>query len=817
MTAMNILEVEDLIKGLPDDALMQEAQQPSGQYGYVPQFLLISEIQRRTDMRDRYQAQLPQEQRTVADQIIQEAMAPQGAPGMGLPPMNGGPPPMPSQMPPPPQMAGGPPQMPPGMPPQMPPGMPPMPPGMPPGMPMAHGGAVPMRSNGGVPDAMIGQAIRQVPNAFIEDSNKFNKAALADISPSDIPALTAMTQTIDMGIPRVLSMARGGVVGESGYRDYSGRKDYREAGTTREKIDAALGMGASMDDIEKIYGRRKLISLGYRLGPESSIVNLPTVVGGMIQDNGTEADQGQLDEYGQMFARFGGDKFGGLPNQSQLTPAQLEHQWLMTLSNFGIGEDSAERHDAWLDTLTPAQRMNWRDGNGEVDVSGGGNGSGQGTSTVSSTAHYPDDWSQGPQEYAVDPNRLNALMALLDRGEDDETEQDDVQKYIKELEGLTQEKITQPDYAEFLKTSEENADRRAIRAAMIQFGRGIAGGSVAEGLGMAGEAMLDVEGEYESLRQAIELAKLRGAPEAEAKQLQRKFDTVKIKLEAALEMREGTAPSRERETKIAALIRLHGLSEKDATDLVDGNVEIRINSQTGETQLIDKVSRKTKIIPNTRDNVSVVSPKEGETLADMAPWATGWKSSLVSALAVPMAWVTFGTFKGADKTVFARNQMEFHSRQLIRALSVNPRFPVAEMNAIKEEINIYPKLWDDPSLLLIRMASVKRGLTLRLQQEQSVASDPRTTVKDRTDASAAIIDISNYLAILGDPENQVMKMQADDDAGKPPESFIEEGNDPAVWPFISEEYRKEWKERELSDDSEYQAWKAYQMTLQGGS
>ena len=42
MTAMNILEVEDLVKGLPDEALMQEAQQPSGQYGYVPQFLLIS-------------------------------------------------------------------------------------------------------------------------------------------------------------------------------------------------------------------------------------------------------------------------------------------------------------------------------------------------------------------------------------------------------------------------------------------------------------------------------------------------------------------------------------------------------------------------------------------------------------------------------------------------------------------------------------------------------------------------------------------------------------------------------------------------------
>ena len=51
---MNILQLDDTIKGLPDEALMQEAQQPSGQ---VPQFLVISEVQRRSDMRKRHQQQ----------------------------------------------------------------------------------------------------------------------------------------------------------------------------------------------------------------------------------------------------------------------------------------------------------------------------------------------------------------------------------------------------------------------------------------------------------------------------------------------------------------------------------------------------------------------------------------------------------------------------------------------------------------------------------------------------------------------------------------------------------------------------------------
>ena len=92
---MNILEAEDIIKGLPDQALFEEAQMPSGQ---VPQFLVVSEIQRRSDMRKRFQEQQPN-QGTVKDQIVQQgimgAMPPQmptpmptGMPAQGM--FNGG-------------------------------------------------------------------------------------------------------------------------------------------------------------------------------------------------------------------------------------------------------------------------------------------------------------------------------------------------------------------------------------------------------------------------------------------------------------------------------------------------------------------------------------------------------------------------------------------------------------------------------------------------------------------------------------------------------------------------------------------------------
>lgn len=88
---MNILQVEDMVKGLPDDRLFTEAKQPSGQ---MPQFLVVSEIQRRTQMRKQHEqetAGMPEG--TVADKILGEGIAaiapkpggPQGMPPQGPP------------------------------------------------------------------------------------------------------------------------------------------------------------------------------------------------------------------------------------------------------------------------------------------------------------------------------------------------------------------------------------------------------------------------------------------------------------------------------------------------------------------------------------------------------------------------------------------------------------------------------------------------------------------------------------------------------------------------------------------------------------
>jgi len=69
---MNILDKEDYVKGAPDETLIQLAQMPTEE---IPQFLVVSEIQRREKMRADYAASQQNPQGTVTEQVIQQGIA----------------------------------------------------------------------------------------------------------------------------------------------------------------------------------------------------------------------------------------------------------------------------------------------------------------------------------------------------------------------------------------------------------------------------------------------------------------------------------------------------------------------------------------------------------------------------------------------------------------------------------------------------------------------------------------------------------------------------------------------------------------------
>jgi hypothetical protein len=173
---MNILQMEDMVKGLPDQVLMQEAQMPSGQ---IPQFLALSEVQRRQEMRQRLQK--PPEA-TVADQILQGGIASA----------------MPQEQPMGPQG---------GMPPE---GMPPMEP--PPQM--YAGGMVPYRMYGGgqVPGMVYMQAGQQVPNESVAQrrarlSAELRQATLA----GDMARANELRRELEIGLTPAGAMSAGAI------------------------------------------------------------------------------------------------------------------------------------------------------------------------------------------------------------------------------------------------------------------------------------------------------------------------------------------------------------------------------------------------------------------------------------------------------------------------------------------------------------------------------------------------------------------------------------------------------------------------------
>ena len=91
---MNIVQLEDDIKSLPDDRLMTEMQAPTGGF---PQYLVLSEIKRRKKMRDDYRGRMAAHEKTpprptIAEETVQEGISsimpsnmPQGAPPQGMP------------------------------------------------------------------------------------------------------------------------------------------------------------------------------------------------------------------------------------------------------------------------------------------------------------------------------------------------------------------------------------------------------------------------------------------------------------------------------------------------------------------------------------------------------------------------------------------------------------------------------------------------------------------------------------------------------------------------------------------------------------
>lgn len=236
-------------------------------------------------------------------------------------------------------------------------------------------------------------------------------------------------------------------------------------------------------------------------------------------------------------------------------------------------------------------------------------------------------------------------------------------------------------------------------------------------------------------------------------------DVLKMGTGPAGPMGTGSKPTA-RMQEIEDMQRTYGISRQQATGLADGTTRLSTNPVTGEAMLVDMVTGKGQPVEmpdEVRNEMALIglAPEEGASeedinLYEMARTTTGLMPALQSNLQKITGQIDWDV--ASDQLLQNLQTFQLAQNQVIRALSINPRFPVAEMERIRKEINIEPSALKDATTLQNQIVSVDQYMKQRLQEEQSAAADTMLPREDRRAALSAAKNIASFLRILGVPE-----------------------------------------------------------------
>lgn len=254
-------------------------------------------------------------------------------------------------------------------------------------------------------------------------------------------------------------------------------------------------------------------------------------------------------------------------------------------------------------------------------------------------------------------------------------------------------------------------------------------------------------------------------------------------------MAEGGRTQRDPETerRIAAL-QERGMSRQEAENIAYGFTEVVSDPVLGSPMVVDRTTSTAKPIDQGigagQEPRGPAAPPVGGSLYELADTATGAKPGLQEA------WTAIAPqlgLPGVDGITESRQVMNAAARDLVRALSINPRFPVGEMERIESEINITPGAFTSSTALKERMQGVDTVLRRRLENERRTSSNPQLPVEARRNALQAANDIENFLSTLGVPQDrgrgqgqqQEQQTGAVPSAGTVEDGYRFKGGDPA--------------------------------------
>lgn len=234
---------------------------------------------------------------------------------------------------------------------------------------------------------------------------------------------------------------------------------------------------------------------------------------------------------------------------------------------------------------------------------------------------------------------------------------------------------------------------------------------------------------------------------------------------SAPQFKPGSESESALEKKIEMMVR-QGIPLGTATKIATGVYTVSRDVVTGVAEVIDKSTGKRvgdmpASQPEARPEGVPEAAQPGAPQPESAPkpktlWGLTDLTAGIGPTAGELGEKTLGQIPGvsvAPQMTEARQFMRAAQNDLIRALSINPKFPVSEINRLRSEIDIEPKLLDSPEALRGRMKAINQYLKQKIVNEEDAAANASLPADTRKASAQAANDIKNFLNILGVPDD----------------------------------------------------------------
>ena len=228
------------------------------------------------------------------------------------------------------------------------------------------------------------------------------------------------------------------------------------------------------------------------------------------------------------------------------------------------------------------------------------------------------------------------------------------------------------------------------------------------------------------------------------------------------------------EEKINEIVSTFGVPRQTAAGIATGAYRVVVDPLTNQPFLVDLATGTQRPL-NVGASTAPPSGQSPQAAARAVPGqaeqgaaekgtpsaGTLWELTNKSAGVIPsireFGLETLGQISDsfvADDTIQARQAFRSAQNEFIRAMSINPRFPVGEINRLRQETRMEPRAFDSPGALRARMTAVTRYLENRLLNENDASQNAGLPIETRRAAAQAANDIQNFVRALGVPQEE---------------------------------------------------------------